>query len=188
MGGRHITSGSSDKTIRIWDAVTGSAIGKALKGHTDYVQSVAYSSDGLHIISAAYDKTIRIWNARTSSAFGEPLEGNTDYVRSVACSLDGQQTIPGSSDIATHESASLPHIPIQSTPSTIWDGLPDSEGWVRDSVGGLRYWVPQDCRAGLHSPALLTIPITSRVWSVSLQFEQFAFGTSWTAISNPAHP
>jgi hypothetical protein len=57
---------------------------------------------------------------------------------------------------------------------------PDIDGWVRGSEGSLLYWVPHDCRKGLHSPALLTIPLTSHHRSVSLDFDDFAFGTSWT--------
>ena len=59
---------------------------------------------------------------------------------------------------------------------------PDMDGWVRDSEGGLLYWVPHDRRAGLNSPAILTIPPTSHNRSVSLDFDDFAFGTSWTRI------
>jgi WD40 repeat protein len=51
--GRHIISGSDDKTIRMWDAETGSAVGKPLEGHTGGVSSVAYSPDGRHIISGS---------------------------------------------------------------------------------------------------------------------------------------
>ena len=54
---------------------------------------------------------------------------------------------------------------------------PDAEGWVRDTTGGLLYWVPPGYRRGLHSPALLTIPRDSDVRSVSLNFDNFAFGT-----------
>jgi len=32
--GQHIISGSFDKTIRIWGADTGAAVGKPLQGHT----------------------------------------------------------------------------------------------------------------------------------------------------------
>jgi WD40 repeat protein len=75
--GQHIISGSDDKTIRIWDAETGAAVGKPLEGHTDCVWSVAYSPDGQHIISGSDDKTIRIWDAETGAAVGKPLEGHT---------------------------------------------------------------------------------------------------------------
>jgi WD40 repeat protein len=74
-----------DKTIRIWDAETGAAVGKPLEGHTDCVWSVAYSPDGQHIISGSDDKTIRIWDAETGAAVGKPLEGHTGCV--VCCLL-----------------------------------------------------------------------------------------------------
>ena len=38
-------SGSEDKTVRLWDAVTGAAL-QTLKGHLDSVSSVALSPDG----------------------------------------------------------------------------------------------------------------------------------------------
>jgi len=59
---------------------------------------------------------------------------------------------------------------------------PGQDGWVRDSEGCLLYWVPHDCRASLHSPALLTIPLTSPHQPVFLDFDDSAFGISWTQI------
>src|SRR5260221_515369 len=56
--GCYIISGSSDNTIRMWDAETGSAESKLLEGHADWVLCVAYSPDGRHIVSGSPDKTI----------------------------------------------------------------------------------------------------------------------------------
>ena len=58
--GRHIVSGSEDRTIRLWDAQTGGQVGNPLQGHTDSVLSVAFSPDGRHIVSGSGDKTIRL--------------------------------------------------------------------------------------------------------------------------------
>ena len=60
--GRHITSGSFDRTIRTWDAEAGPADGKPLEGHTHSVQSIAYSPDGRYIASGSYDNTTRVWD------------------------------------------------------------------------------------------------------------------------------
>ena len=184
--GRHIISGSEDKTIRIWNAETGSAVGRPLEGHTDSVKSVAYSPDGRHVISGSYDKTIRIWNAETGSAFGEPLEGHTRAITSVAHSPDLKHIASGASDGAIHLRDSSSQMPPQFT--SIEAVRRNQEGWVTDSEGSLLYWVPRGYRAGLHSPALLTIPSTSPVRSVSLQFDEFAFGLSWTQIHNATRP
>jgi WD40 repeat protein len=88
--GCHVVTGSSDRTIRIWDAETGAVVGEPLEGHTESVQSVAYSPDGRHIVSGSLDKTIRIWDAETGAAIGKPLEGHTGSVQSVVYSPDGR--------------------------------------------------------------------------------------------------
>ncbi|KAJ6548688.1 hypothetical protein B0H19DRAFT_1299610, partial [Mycena capillaripes] len=96
--GNHIVSGSSDQTVRIWDAHTGAAVGEPLEGHTRSVRSVAFSPDGNHIVSGSNDRTVRIWDAHTGAAVGEPLEGHTHYVQSVAFSPDGNHIVSGSFD------------------------------------------------------------------------------------------
>src|SRR5258706_530501 len=184
--GCHIVSGCDDRTIRIWDAETGNAVGNPLEGHGDYVRSVAYSPDGNHIISGSDDRTIRIWEVENGTAVGNPPGRHTGVVNSIAYSSDRKRIASGSCDETTLVLDPFLHVPL---PSSSCDSVhpdffakPDISGWVRDSEGGLLYWVPLDIRPGVHSPALLTIPLTSRYRSVSLDFDDFAFGTSWTQI------
>jgi WD40 repeat protein len=61
---------------------------------------------------------------------------------------------------------------------------PNTEGWVKDSQGGLLYWVSTNHCKTLHSPALMTIPSTSPIRSVSLDFQDFVFGIHWSQIFN----
>src|SRR5258706_4139909 len=60
--GARVITGSSDKTIRIWDAESGTVIGEPLTVHTEEVNYVDYSPDGRHIISGTTDNTFRIWD------------------------------------------------------------------------------------------------------------------------------
>jgi WD40 repeat protein len=69
-----------------------------LKGHTDFVRSVAFSQDGSRVVSGSYDKTVRIWNVTTGEVEAELLKGHTDFVRSVEFSQDGSRVVSGSND------------------------------------------------------------------------------------------
>ncbi|KZP17415.1 hypothetical protein FIBSPDRAFT_934094 [Athelia psychrophila] len=96
--GTKIVSGSDDKTVRVWDAVTGQAALPPLEGHEDVVLSVAFSPDGTKIVSGSGDKTVRVWDAVTGQAALPPLEGHEYVVSSVAFSPDGTKIVSGSSD------------------------------------------------------------------------------------------
>jgi WD40 repeat protein len=106
LDGTRIVSGSEDKTVRLWDAATGQALGQPLKGHTEPVYSVSLSPDGTRIASGSWDKTVRLWDAATGQALGEPLEGHTGGVCSVSFSPDGTCIVSGSEDSAVRWSGS----------------------------------------------------------------------------------
>ncbi|EJC98165.1 WD40 repeat-like protein, partial [Fomitiporia mediterranea MF3/22] len=96
--GTRVTSGSYNKTIRIWDAESGRVIFGPFEGHTGWVQSVAFSPDGARVVSGSNDKTIRIWDVESGQMVSEPMEGHTDTVYSVAFSPDGMHVASGSAD------------------------------------------------------------------------------------------
>ena len=48
-----------------------------IKGHTSWVNSVAFSSDGRHIVSGSHDMTVCVWDAQTGAQVGQPLQGHT---------------------------------------------------------------------------------------------------------------
>ena len=98
LDGKKIVSGSHDKTLRVWDAESGSSILGPLLGHTNWVTSVAFSPDGNKIVSGSDDKTLRVWDAESGSIILGPLLGHTNWVTSVAFSPDGNKIVSGSDD------------------------------------------------------------------------------------------
>ncbi|EJD39020.1 WD40 repeat-like protein, partial [Auricularia subglabra TFB-10046 SS5] len=98
--GLQIAVGSEDGSIRRWDALSGAAIGGPMLGHTDGVESLAYShgSSRARIVSGSTDNTIRVWDAGTGESVGTPIEGHQGWVLAVAFSQGGSCIASGSQD------------------------------------------------------------------------------------------
>ncbi len=56
-----IASGSADKTVKLWHAITGDALG-SLTGHTDRISGLAFSPDGKTLASGSHDRTVKLWD------------------------------------------------------------------------------------------------------------------------------
>ncbi|MFJ8078164.1 WD40 repeat domain-containing protein [Streptomyces sp. NPDC096176] len=60
--GRHIATGSDDRTVRVWSAATFEEVG-VVGVHQDKVTSVAWSRDSARLLTASFDGTARVWAA-----------------------------------------------------------------------------------------------------------------------------
>lgn len=92
---KRIVSSSIDNMIIIWDSF-GKVLLK-LEGHSDSVNSVAYSIDEKNIVSGSSDKTLIIWDALTGKIISK-LNGHIGIIKSVAYSPDSKKIISGSTD------------------------------------------------------------------------------------------
>src|SRR6266581_3253461 len=61
--GQMLASGSSDKTIKLWNLKTGDLL-RTLTEHGNSVQSVAMSADGQTLASGSSDRTIKLWEKK----------------------------------------------------------------------------------------------------------------------------
>ena len=95
---KRILSWSDDKTLRLWDAATGAAIGEPLR-HEGPVNGALYSPDGRRILSWSSDQTLRQWDAATGAAIGEPLR-HEDGVYGAGYSPDGKRILSWSRELA----------------------------------------------------------------------------------------
>jgi WD40 repeat protein len=94
--GRHIVSGSRDRTIKLWHTETGNLL-QTFQGHSDTVVTLAFSPNGRHFISGGFDKTIKVWEVATSKLL-HSIEGHSGAVASVSFSPDGRLMLSGSYD------------------------------------------------------------------------------------------
>ena len=80
----------------LWDIATGREV-RRFRGHTNYIESLAFSSDGSRLVTASMDDTARLWDVATGREIRR-FEGHTSTVLRVAFSSDGQRLVTGSLD------------------------------------------------------------------------------------------
>lgn len=73
-----IVSGSSDRTIKIWNSQTGECIA-TFEGHTRPILSVAFSPDGKKIASCGGHSIIKIWDLATGKC-QQTIQENASYI------------------------------------------------------------------------------------------------------------
>ena len=95
-----IAAAPSDQDIIIIDALTGSQTA-VLSGHTKYIHSLAFSSDGTFLVSGSNDTTIKLWDVQTGGVV-KTLHVHTEPVLSVSISADNSTIASGSSDQTIH--------------------------------------------------------------------------------------
>ncbi|OSP39088.1 hypothetical protein B7767_33495 [Streptomyces sp. 13-12-16] len=85
-GGRWLlAAGDAEGTVRLWDPVTGAAVGVPMTGHEDGVDAlVALTPPGgpALLASAGRDHTVRVWDPMTGAEVRE-LTGHEDWVNAL---------------------------------------------------------------------------------------------------------
>lgn len=74
----YIATGSSDKTVRLWDVQSGECV-RIFIGHRSMVLSLAMSPDGRYMASGDEDGTIMMWDL-SSGRCVTPLVGHSSCV------------------------------------------------------------------------------------------------------------
>jgi WD40 repeat protein len=138
-----LASASWDKTVKIWDATTGSCK-QTLEGHSYFVTSVAFSHDSQLLASASQDNTVKIWDANTgfckqSVHFNEIISSlSFNSTNSVLSTNIGRMRVDGAGP-TTFSNSSLKG-------SSNLEGLGISGSWITWYKQNL-LWLPHDFRA-----------------------------------------
>jgi len=125
------SAGYSDRTIKLWNADSGEAIGE-LTGNQAWVPGLAFSPDGALLASAGSDQTIRLWDTKSWAPVAT-LRGHEDEMYCVAFSPDGRRLISGDKE----GSVRLWQIPPAKRPSVV-SVLPGTWGTLAISPDGRR--------------------------------------------------
>ena len=83
-------------TIKLWDIKTGKVL-KIFEGHTENVNSVAFSPDWQYLVSASDDNTIIVWSVSPNNIV-KHLRGHSNRVKYAAFSPDGRYIVSASDD------------------------------------------------------------------------------------------
>ena len=63
--------------MRLWDVITGKCL-YTLQGHTNCVDSVAFSPDGATLATGGNDETIKVWDVKTGKCL-KTLKSDRPY-------------------------------------------------------------------------------------------------------------
>jgi WD40 repeat protein len=91
-----VAVGLESGNINVLDAISGIRT-SVLSGHTGWVWSLAFSSDGMFLVSGSDDKTIKLWDIQTGGIV-KTFCGHTGRVCSVSVSPDHTTIASGSDD------------------------------------------------------------------------------------------
>ena len=101
--GKYVVTGSSDRTIKIWDSETGESLLKLPEVHTDQINHVVFSprAGSYLLLTASDDRTAILWQwnpAQKSANLIRKFTGHADSVSSAVFSADEKLVLTTSQD------------------------------------------------------------------------------------------
>lgn len=98
--GQRLASVGSDKTLQIWDSVTGRKF-FIHNNPSSTLTSVAWSYDGHYVATGGNDKLVQVWDTITRTSIAT-YAGHNGYITSVSWAPDGKQLVSASVDHTIH--------------------------------------------------------------------------------------
>eukprot|EP01028_Stygiella_incarcerata_P002354 TRINITY_DN1440_c0_g1_i13.p1 TRINITY_DN1440_c0_g1~~TRINITY_DN1440_c0_g1_i13.p1 ORF type:complete len:304 (+),score=57.39 TRINITY_DN1440_c0_g1_i13:399-1310(+) len=95
--GRHLVSGSWDKSVKVWDVHTMDVV-RTMTGHKEPVHAIDISPDGRLVASVSDDASIILWDLVNGTLL-RTISGHSDWVFTVKFSPDGSELATGGDDL-----------------------------------------------------------------------------------------
>ncbi|MET0623922.1 MAG: TIR domain-containing protein [Pyrinomonadaceae bacterium] len=93
---RYILTGGQDHVMRLWEVATGRCL-RTFKGHTERIDSVAWSPNQELALSGSSDETLKLWDVKKGRCL-RTLKGHFGHVMSVAWGADSRRALSGAFD------------------------------------------------------------------------------------------
>ena len=90
--GKTLATGGGTGDVRLWDASSGSPIGRHILASAGWVTSIAWSADGQQLLTGGTDGTVRLIDVASESVSGS-LPGESNLNVGVAFSADGRDVL-----------------------------------------------------------------------------------------------
>ncbi|RXK41574.1 nuclear distribution protein PAC1 [Tremella mesenterica] len=88
--GNFVATGSRDKTIRLWDTLTGQCL-RIFNGHDNWIRALVFHPSGKYLLSASDDKTIKVWDLLTGRCT-KTIDAHSHFV---TCMIWGKALLGG---------------------------------------------------------------------------------------------
>lgn len=115
-----LASGSSDKTIKLWDLYT-YELKSTLTGHTSGVNTLQAMPNGL-LASGSWDSTIKIWDVANNESAVQTLQSDQIYAIRSLTALRNGCLVSGSYDFSIYV--------WNTVNGTLMDTLTEHSGWI----------------------------------------------------------
>jgi F-box and WD-40 domain protein CDC4 len=178
--GRTCVSGSYDKTVRVWDIVTGECV-HVLTGHEHKVYSIGYDVQRNRCVSGSQDNTVKVWDIETGTCL-HTLSGHTSLVGLL--NVSPRYIVTGAADCTVRvwdpDTFELKH-QLVGHQAAITCLAHDGDKIVSGSEGGLKLW-------NMRTGALIRdmFPSVNSVWQLQFRANLLIVATG-QGPHNPNH-
>lgn len=132
--GVYVATGSRDKTIKLWDTLSGQCL-RTFVGHDNWIRALVFHPTGKYLLSASDDKTIKLWDL-VNGRCTKTIEAHSHFVTCMTWAravTGGNKEMPNGDGSARKEARRINVLATGSVDQTIKVGrssTPFDKSWL----------------------------------------------------------